>query len=473
MSNFSQKATIVLQENFGHQDFRSGQLEIIEHVLAKKHSLVLMPTSGGKSLCFQLPALMLDGLTLVISPLIALMKDQVDALKRKGIDAEFINSSLDSSARNRRYENLADGRYKMLYVTPERFLKDEFREAIARRTVELLAIDEAHCVSSWGHDFRPDYTRVGEFRKLLNYPTTIALTATATPKVQKDIIRQMGLGENEVRTFAHGIERPNLTLEIEHVWGVEEKLAAIENMYSSPIGSGSGSGIVYFALIKTLDYFSERLAELGIAHRVYNGGLAPSERRRVQDAFMNGTGELVLATNAFGMGVDKEDIRYVLHAEVPGSLESYYQEIGRAGRDGEKSICQLLYDQRDLEVQMQFIKWSNPGAEYYKSLYLIIDTRLEEVNAFGLEWLRERMHHRDKFNRTLETALGMLERHGVITGDLEEGSIAITNELPETLANQQLLDDKLKRDQKKLYALVEYAKYDGDHKKFIEEYFGL
>ena len=458
-----------LRSVFGHPGFRSGQAEIVDHVLDGNHALVLMPTGGGKSLCYQLPALVMDGLTLVLSPLIALMKDQVDSLKARGVDAEYVNSSIGRREREARYAAIAEGRYRLLYVTPERFRKDEFLEVLSRRKVSLLAVDEAHCVSEWGHDFRPDYTRVGEIRSLIGDPTTIALTATATPEVQRDILRQLGLSPGEMRTFAHGIERPNLKLEVEDVWGPDEKLDHIERIREAC----PGSGIVYFALIKTLDEFGDRLRKRGVRHVRYNGKLETGERRRIQDAFMSGGKPLVLATNAFGMGVDKEDIRYVIHAEVPGSMESYYQEIGRSGRDGEPSVCSLLYDQRDLEIQMRFIQWSNPGADYYGRLHQIIAERPEEANAFGLEWLRERMHRKDRGNRTLETALGMLARWGATEGDLETKDLAATGALPAQLADDARLAEKLRRDREKLYALVQYVKEEGDRKAFIARYFGL
>ena len=214
----------VLKETFGYQSFRGTQQAIIERTLAGKHSLVLMPTGGGKSLCYQVPSLVQDGLTVVLSPLIALMKDQVDALNARGIDATFINSSLTKEARIVRYRALENGSYRLLYITPERFQKSEFRRVLGGRKVTLLAIDEAHCVSQWGHDFRPDYTRVGEIREFLGYPTTLALTATATHEVQQDIVHQLGLEEADVQVFHEGIERPNLALLVEEAWGEDDKL---------------------------------------------------------------------------------------------------------------------------------------------------------------------------------------------------------------------------------------------------------
>lgn len=353
----------VLHETFGFESFRGKQLAVIQRLLSGQHALLIMPTGMGKSLCYQIPALVHAGpsgsemreLTLVISPLIALMKDQVDALRARGVDATYINSSLTRSERESRYRSVAQGQHPLLYVTPERFRKDEFVDVIRQRKVVLLAIDEAHCISEWGHDFRPDYTRLREFRNLVGDPTTLALTATATPDVQRDIVNQLGLDDEQMMLFHEGIERPNLRLDVQPVWGPDEKLDRILQVREHC----SGSGIVYFTLIKTLMEFSQRLHEHDVQHLVYHGELERRQRKQLQEQFMGEPNHLVLATNAFGMGIDKEDIRFVLHADIPGSMESYYQEIGRAGRDGLPSECILLYDQHDLATQMEFVRWSN------------------------------------------------------------------------------------------------------------------
>ena len=486
-SDSFQAALRVLKQTFGYDAFRSHQAEIVKAVLAGENCQVIMPTGMGKSLCFQVPAIVLaeryqaassvsgapvhrPGMTLVLSPLIALMKDQVDALVAKGVRAAFVNSSLKRHERLDRYQQIADGMFDLVYVSPERFRKPDFCEIMTKRSVLLLAIDEAHCISEWGHDFRPDYTRVDEIRDELGNPPTIALTATATPAVQADIVKQLGLASDEMRLFHAGIDRPNLRLNVKHVWDDDEKLAAIIEQRQRV----SGSSIVYFTLIRKLREFSDRLWAENISHLVYHGDLDRVRRRELQESFMTDPDHLVLATNAFGMGVDKEDIRFVMHCDLPNSLESYYQEIGRAGRDGKDSECVLLYDQRDLATQMEFMKWSNPDVEFYHRVFDFLKNEIEQVNAFGLDWLREQILHRQKHDRRLETVLSMLFRWGVIEGSLTPDiDLAVVDELPFQLRDPAVIDAKLKRDQTKLWTMVQYVNHEGDRKAFIHDYFGL
>lgn len=361
-----------LQKHFGFADFREGQAEVIESVLAGQDSVVVMPTGGGKSLCFQLPAMLGEGVTLVVSPLIALMKDQVDQLYSRGISTTFINSSLTYRQTGERLSALRAGRFRLVYVAPERFRSEAFIEAISEVKVTLFAVDEAHCISHWGHDFRPDYLRLKQAIDQLGRPQVIALTATATPQVRKDICNQLGLADP--RVFVAGFDRPNLALRVLHVRTEKEKLDILKRI----ISSSEGSGIIYSATRKATEQVASRLKLAGMRVDAYHGGMEEAERTRTQERFMKGESQAIVATNAFGMGIDKPDIRFVVHFHIPGSVEAYYQEVGRAGRDSLPAQCTLLFNYADTRTQQFFIDGSHPSPELIAQVY-------RTISSFGVE----------------------------------------------------------------------------------------
>ena len=371
---------------FGLTSFRPGQREVIEAVLAGKDCLCVMPTGGGKSFCYQLPAIVQDGLTLVVSPLIALMKDQVDQLQSLGLPVTFINSTLSLSEQYTRLENMAAGKYRLVYVVPERFRSQRFLEAVRSTRLVLLAVDEAHCISEWGHDFRPDYARLGHFRRTLGNPVTIALTATATDAVRRDIVEQLDL--NEPRTFITGFARPNLFYEVQSVRGERDKFEVLlDFLHATP-----GAGIVYGSTRKKCEEVAEWIGrEMKRPTVVYHAGMFADQRHAAQDAFMTGRAEIVVATNAFGMGIDKADVRFVVHYNIPGSLEAYYQEAGRAGRDGKPSRCFLLYNASDRFVQEFFIESAYPARENVAAVYEFLREREENPIEMTQQEIKEEL----------------------------------------------------------------------------------
>ncbi len=353
-----------LRERFALERFRPGQREVIENVMGGRDVLCVMPTGGGKSLCYQLPALLLSGPTLVVSPLIALMKDQVDALTARGLRATLLNSTLDPAEQRARLAEIEAGRYDLIYVAPERFRSPRFVETMARVRPALLAVDEAHCISEWGHDFRPDYARIGQARRQVGSPPCIALTATATDLVRRDIADQLDLRDHA--QFVTGFDRPNLSYAVVDARRDADKLAALaDTLERTP-----GSAIVYAssrARCETIGQFLQK--ELRRPAVIYHAGLTREERTQAQERFMAGEVQTVVATNAFGMGVDKADIRSVVHFNLPGTLEAYYQEAGRAGRDGHAAHCVLLYAPGDRFLQEMFIDNEYPPPDAVFRIY--------------------------------------------------------------------------------------------------------
>ena len=337
----------VLKTTFGYASFRPLQREICEASLAGKDVFALLPTGGGKSLCFQLPALVRPGLTVVVSPLIALMKDQVDALQASGVAATFMNSTLDADEARRRLRGLHRGEYKLLYVAPERLMLDGWSDNLQKWNVACLAIDEAHCVSEWGHDFRPEYRQLAKLRQLLPEVPLIALTATATERVRTDIIAHLKLRDPEV--FVASFNRPNLT------YRVVPKDQPLKQIIEFIRKREHESGIVYCATRATTERVAEALAGRGFSARAYHAGLDPEERARNQEEFLRDDTRIVCATIAFGMGINKPNVRWIIHHDLPKNIEGYYQETGRAGRDGLPGDCLLLFSAGDIAKQTHFI----------------------------------------------------------------------------------------------------------------------
>lgn len=398
----------VLQEHFGFTQFRPGQAEVIEHLLAGRSAAAVFPTGSGKSLCYQLPALLLPGLTLVVSPLIALMKDQIDHLQQRGIAAARLDSTLNAEQTSALMQAVRAGQMRLLYVAPERFNNERFREALGRLQVSLFAVDEAHCISEWGHNFRPDYLKLVRFARQCGAERLLALTATATPQVLADICQAFAIAPAcAIRT---GFYRPNLTVLTTPVSAAERHEALRQRLTER----APGATIVYVTLQRTAEEVARELAAAGFPARAYHAGLADAERAAVQEWFQPSAQAVVVATIAFGMGIDKADIRYVYHYNLPKSLENFSQEIGRAGRDGQPSTCEMLVCPDDLNALENFAYGDTPAPEAVQSL---VHDLFAQGDTFDVSLIELAGRH-DIRPLVLRTLLTYLE----LEGYLEEGT---------------------------------------------------
>jgi len=466
-----------LRKHFGFEEFREGQEEVISTILSGNDAMVVMPTGSGKSLCYQLPALMMDGATLVVSPLIALMKDQVDALHARGLPATFINSAIPETEQRARIESLRRGEYKLVYVAPERFRSSRFNAALRSVNISLFAVDEAHCVSTWGHDFRPDYLRLKHVIESLGNMRTLALTATATPYVRSDIIQQLGL--KDPQTFVSGFDRPNLSIEVVHTQREREKISRIKRLASSH----SGSGIIYASTRKAVEQVGSRLKELGLSVVTYHAGMSDGQRIKAQEDFMTGRKQMIVATNAFGMGIDKAEIRFVVHYQMPGSIEAYYQEIGRAGRDGLPSTCLLLFNYADKNTHDFFIDGSYPNGTLVREVYdALVSTGLKRIELSATE-LAKRAQQKNEM--AVNSALYLLERAGHIERTMvgpnrdEQGfrrsrTIFMLDDPPvsQLRTNQTDVARRGDLERRKLREIIELCYTEYCYRAYILDYFG-
>ncbi len=395
-----------LQHYFGFNQFNAGQKEVIEHLVARHSAAALFPTGGGKSLCYQLPALLLPGLTLVVSPLIALMKDQIDALTLRGIKAARLDATLTSEEYHDTLTQAKNGSLKLLYVAPERFNNERFRGVLQQLTISLFAIDEAHCISEWGHNFRPDYLKLPYYAKQCGADRILALTATATAQVQQDICSGFGIATQNV--VCTGFYRPNLTiLTTPTVEDLRDEML-MEKLKKRP----RGSSIVYVTLQRTAEKVAERLIEYGLPARAYHAGMKNELRATVQDWFMASDEGIVIATMAFGMGVDKSNIRYVYHYNLPKSLENFAQEIGRAGRDGKKSTCEILVCLDDLNTLQNFIYGDTPTQA---AMYSFVNEIFSQETDFDISLYSLSANHNIR-PLVVRTLLTYLELEGYLKG---------------------------------------------------------
>jgi ATP-dependent DNA helicase RecQ len=440
----------LLKDRFGLARLRPGQQAVIDRVLAGRATLAVMPTGAGKSLCYQLPALLLPGRTLVVSPLIALMKDQCESMRELGIAAVQTHSAVPADEAREAEAAIADGSAKIVMTTPERLAEPEFGELLAAHPVSLLTVDEAHCISQWGHDFRPAFLEVGAAWQRLGKPVVLALTATAGSEVEQDICEQLHIPRDGVINAS--CYRPNLDLRVEPVAGEEDKLERVAKL----VHGSAGQGIVYTATVKAAEAVHEALVAAGESVGLYHGRLPAAERHAQQEAFMGGERRVMVATNAFGLGIDKPDIRFVLHYQLPPRVEAYYQEAGRAGRDGKPSRCTLIFLRGDKAIQQFFLVGRYPTDDDAVALYQALTEPSPDGEAWTLALLQGRLARpRGK----LQVALGLLRRQGIVQQHADGAVQLLQPDLPPSQVRElmQSYEGKRKQDRDALEHMMFYA----------------
>lgn len=453
-----------LKQYFGFDDFRNGQQKAIESILSGHDTFILMPTGNGKSLCYQLPALCKEGLTIVVSPLISLMQDQVESLEKKGIAATLINSAISLKESQERIRKAANGDYKLLYIAPERFKNVDFVRLMASLEVTFFVIDEAHVISQWGHDFRPAYTGLGKVIDSLNgSPTLIACTATATTRVQKDIMEQ--LHRKDWTKIVTGFKRDNLIFEVKRPWNKPQAILDQIKKYKT--------GIIYCNTKKDVTALSEELISKGVSCLGYHAGLTPKLREEIQNKYMNKEIDVMVATNAFGMGIDRDDVRFVIHHKLSGTIEAYYQEAGRAGRDGLPSSCLLLYTDKDESIQKFLINITFPSFNVVSEVY-------EAIKAFGnkVPFPSDLENNIDRKTKTfLSASLTLLGKNGIISrirvkGKREQSIILTKNVNLRAAIDWNDLRTRRAGKIRNLDTMLEYISTDECRQAFMCSYFG-
>jgi ATP-dependent DNA helicase RecQ len=464
----SEELQNALHDLFGFESFNPGQEEVVGRIVAGEDTLAILATGAGKSLCYQLPALLLDGTTIVVSPLIALMKDQIDMLAELGFcNNVALNSTLSEDQEEAALARVASGGVKIVFVTPEKLEDEQFLALLARIEIPLFVVDEAHCISQWGHDFRPAYLALGQVIKILGKPTVLALTATATPAVREDILLQLGIPNT--KTIVKGFDRPNLRYEVIRAESEAAKLKSLKGLFESGL---DGTGIIYTATIKNALEVQRYLHDqLDLPAAVYHSKLQKHDRVSVHELFMHEAIRAVVATNAFGLGIDKANIRFVVHYDLPGSVEAYTQEAGRAGRDGDLSRCILLYRMSDTRVQNYFLTGKYPDIEDVQKVFGTLEYFGGQADGVSLADLR-------KISQLpltkLKVVLALLKKAGFI----EMRARARYGLTDQALLNRELVlnltnyDTKKSYDQSKLAMMLQYSETRGCRRKFILNYFG-